>query len=86
MEKTDRQQLEEAMANYREYQGMYLGRGAVVSSETTDRIWRELQRTWAIEDWLRDMIAESEGIVGWHQNGDILRWGEAGIDRWEGTP
>ena len=83
MEKTDRQQLEELQKNYREYQDMYPGHGAVVSSETTDRIWRELQRTWAIEDWLRDMIAESEGIVGWHLNSDLLRWDQAQIDGWK---
>lgn len=55
----------------------------VLTHEVMERIWRELRRAWDVEDWLRDMMAESDGIAGWHQNGDILRWEQADIDGWE---
>lgn len=55
-----------------------------LTHETVERIWRELRRAWDVEDWMRDMMAESDGIAGWHQNGDVLRWEQADIDGWEG--
>ena len=44
--------------------------------EGMDLIWRELQRLWDLEDAIQHYASHSDGIAGWHQNGDLLRWDE----------
>ncbi len=83
MEQRDRVVLQELWTAYQSTQNAHPTKTVILTHETMERIWRELRRTWDIEDWLRNMMAESDGITGGHQNGDILRWEQANIDGWE---
>jgi len=47
---------------------------------------KEIQNMRQFIDDLRHTVANSEGVVGWHMNGDVARWSEFGYDEIEFEP